>query len=243
MGYSRISLPAIAGIGTRKTERIAMKKVLLALCLALFAPALAHAESRTLTMAGHGEVRAAPDMVRLTAGVVSQAPTAAAALAANSARMKAVFAALDKLGTRPNDIQTRNFSVSPRYAGGDTPRLTGYEVSNQVSVRLSDTARLGAALDALVTAGANRIDGVDFAIAAPAPLLEKARAEAVADAKARAGTYARAAGVTLGPILSISEGGAGPVAPRPMMFAAKAVPVAAGEESVSADVTLVWEIR
>jgi uncharacterized protein YggE len=101
-----------------------MRTALLVLCLTLLAPVLAHAENRTLTMTGHGEVRAAPDMVRLTAGVVSQAPTAAAALAANSARMRDMLAALEKLSVPRNNIQTSNFSVSPRYAGGDTPRLT-----------------------------------------------------------------------------------------------------------------------
>jgi uncharacterized protein YggE len=160
--------------------------------------------------------------------------------------MKAVFTAIEKLGVPQKDIQTTSFNVSPRYASGDAPRLTGYDVTNQVTVRLSDVSRLGAALDALVTAGANRMNGIDFAIAEPAPLLDKARADAVADARARAETYARAAGVTLGPVQSISEGGSGPVPLRmaaPMAFAAKAVPVAAGEESVSADVTLVWEIH
>ena len=105
---------------------------------------------------------------------------------------------------------------------------------------------LFARLDALVTAGANQMNGINFSIREPAPLLEKARAAAVADARARAETYAKAAGVTLGPVQSISEG-SGAEPPRPMYrmaaMAERSVPVATGEESVTADVSIVWEIR
>jgi uncharacterized protein YggE len=207
------------------------------------------ASSRSLTMSGQGEVRAAPDTVTLSAGVTSQAPTAAAALAANTARMQSVFAALKKLGVQDKDMQTANFAVSPQTADGNnqTPHVTGYQVSNQLRLRLDDVSKLGPALDALVTAGANQMNGIDFAIKDAAPLLAEARADAVTDARAKAETYAKAAGVSLGPILSISEnGGQGP---RPVFMAmqmahgAKSVPVAAGEESITAEVSIVWEIR
>lgn len=225
-----------------------MKAMIFAALLAVLSPALA-AAPRTLSMSGHGEVQAAPDQAQVTAGVTTAAPTAAAALSANTARMKTVFAALEKMGVPERNIQTVNFSVSPQYTNGadnQPPRLTGYQVSNDVSLRLDNVGRLGAALDALVGAGANQMNGISFSIRDPAPLLDKARADAVANARARAQTYARAAGVTLGPILSISEGGGD--APRPlykavMMSAARAVPVAAGEESVTADVAMVWEIQ
>lgn len=226
-----------------------MKYLIFAALLAA-SPALAQAEPRTLAMGGHGEVKAAPDQVDITAGVTTSAATAAAALAANSARMKTVFAALARLGVPEKNIQTSSFSVSPQYGNGannEAPRLTGYQVSNNVSLRLDDVGKLGGALDALVTAGANQMNGISFSIKDPAPLLAEARAQAVADAKARAETYARAAGVTLGPILSISEGGGDMPRPllraAPMAFAAKAVPVAPGEESVAADISIVWEIH
>jgi hypothetical protein len=212
--------------------------------------AFAQAAPRTLTMSGLGEVRAAPDMVTLSAGVTSQAPTAAAALSANSARMQSVFAALKKLGVADKDMQTSNFSVSPQMTAGisgQPARLTGYEVHNQVRVRLDNVGMLGAALDTLVTAGANQMNGIDFAIKDPAPLLAQARSGAVADALAKAQVYAKAASVSLGPILSISENdneGPRPLyRAAPMMMAAKAVPVAAGEESVNANVSIVWEIH
>jgi len=221
----------------------------LAWMAALSSPAWA-ADLRTITMSGHGEMKAAPDQAQVNAGVTSGAPTAAAALTANTALMKGVFDALRKMGVPERAIQTVNFSVSPQYTGGannERPRLTGYQVNNEVSVRLDDVSKLGAALDALVSAGANQMNGINFSIREPAPLLEKARAAAVADARTRAETYAKAAGVSLGPVQSISEGG-GSEPPRPMyrvmaMAADRSVPVAAGEQSVTADVSVVWEIH
>ena len=222
----------------------------LALAVVLISPALAaDPVPRTLSMNGHGELRTAPDVATVNAGVTTSAPTAAAALAANSSRMTGVFAALRKMGVAEKNIQTTGFNISPQYTNGDNNnprRLTGYQVNNEVSVRLEDVSKVGAGLDALVAAGANQMNGISFDIAAPAPLLEKARADAIADARARAETYARAAGVTLGAILSISEG-AGAEPPRPlykvMAMSAAPTPVAAGQQSVTADVSVVWEIR
>lgn len=221
-----------------------------ALAASLATPAMAADPTvRTLSMSGHGEVRTAPDVATVNAGVTTNAPTAAGALAANSSRMNTVFAALKKMGVAEKNIQTVGFSVSPQYTNGDNNaprRLTGYQVSNDVSVRLDDVARVGAALDALVNAGANQMNGISFDIGTPGPLLEKARADAIADARSRAQTYAKAAGVTLGAIISISEGG-GSEPPRPMYrmmaMASAPTPVAAGQQSVTADVSVVWEIH
>ncbi len=224
----------------------------LALILALGGAALAQTATpplRTITMSGTGTVKGPPDMADISAGVTTEAPTAAAALAANTAAMNRVFTALEKQGIARRNIQTSNFSVSPNYASrtpNEAQRLVGYRVGNQVHVILEDVTKVGAALDALVAAGANQMNGLNFSIKEPAPLLAKARVEAVADARLRAQQYAAAAGVTLGPIQSISENG-GFEPPRPMYrvmaMAAESVPVSAGEESVNAGVTIVWEIR
>ena len=119
-------------------------------------------------MTGHGEVKAAPDMATVNAGVTTAAPTAAAALSADNARMNQMFDALRKMGIPDRDIQTSGFSVSPQYTNGEANnprRLTGYQVSNEVSVRLDDVTQLGAALDTLVGAGTNQMNGVSFDIA------------------------------------------------------------------------------
>ena len=213
---------------------------------ALSFPALA-ADPHTITMTGHGEVKAVPDTAIVNAGVTTSAPTAAAALSANSVRMNQVFEALKKLGIPDRNIQTTGLSVFPQYTNADNNnprRLTGYQVNNQVSVRLADASRAGAMVDTLVSAGTNQMNGISFDLSEPAPLLEKARTQAVADARTRAETYAKAAGVTLGPIVSISEGGE--AQPRPLyraMALAAPTPIAPGEQGVTADVTVVWEIH
>lgn len=221
----------------------------LTIALALAAPAAAQTTPpRTLTMTGTGNAKAAPDMADISAGVTSTAPTAAAALAANTQAMNRVLAALERLGVARRNIQTSNFSVAPEYANrlpNEQPRLSGYRVSNQLHVILDEVSRVGTVLDALVTAGANQMNGLNFTFKDPAPLLARARADAVADAKLRAQQYAAAAGLTLGPIQSLTEGGA--ETPRPMYrvmaMAAAPAPIEAGEESVSATVSIVWEIR
>jgi uncharacterized protein YggE len=205
---------------------------------------------RVLTVSGSGEVKGIPDQAQISTGVVSQASTAAAALASNSRAMTSVFDALKRAGFAEKNIQTSNFSVSPQY-GSAKPngpqRIMGYQVSNTVTVMVDRLDRVGPALDALVAAGSNQIDGPSFSIGDPKPLLAKAREEAVKDATARAQTLASAAGVALGPIVSISEGG-GYAPPQPlvrgvMTMAAPPPPVAAGEETVSAAVSITWEIH
>ncbi len=202
-----------------------------------------------LTVSGEGEASATPDQAQLSAGVVSEAKTAAGALAENSRQMNAVFAALKRMGIPDKAIQTAGFSVSPQYPpyNSKEPRhIIGYQVSNSVSVKVDDLSRLGPALDALVAAGANQVNSISFSIRDSHALQAKAREAAVKDAMAKAETYAHAAGVTLGPIASISESSSS--APRPIMMRAAmamdggAPPMAAGEETVSADVTMSWEI-
>lgn len=220
------------------------------LALALLMPgwAAAQEQQHIITMSGHGEAHGQPDAAMLSAGVSVDAPTAAAALTDANKDMQTILAALKKLGVADRDIQTRNFSVHPQFANGNgqAPHVTGYQVTNQVQVRLADIGKLGATLDALVAAGANQINGVNFSIHDRAALLAEARVDAVADARAKAETFAKAAGVTLGAILSITENGNG--GPRPMVFAAPmakmaSVPVALGEETINADVTITWEIK
>ena len=221
--------------------------LILAAFAAFATPVAAQTAPHTLAMSGSGEMRAAPDSATLSAGVSSSAPTAAAALAANNARMQKALAALKVQSIADRDMQTGNFSVSPQYANeqNQPQRLTGYQVSNQLQIRLNDVAALGPTLDRLVAAGANQINSVNFAIRDSAALLNDALGRVLADARAKAKTYAKAANVTLGPILSISEDGGN--APRPMMAMAmraeKFTPIMAGEESISANVSIIWAIQ
>ncbi|HSZ74053.1 MAG TPA: SIMPL domain-containing protein [Rhizomicrobium sp.] len=228
-----------------------------ALAGALAMACAAHADPTNLhilTVSGQGEAHGVPDEAQLSAGVVTQAKTAAAALAANSRAMNDVFAAIRKIGVPEKSIRTSNFAVSPQYApyrsnGADdnAQRIIGYQVSNQVTVILDDVSKVGPTLDALVSSGANQANSIGFGIRDQKPLLEQARADAVKDAMARAQTLARAADVTLGPILSIQEDSGGyerPIMAGKMAFAAAAPsPIAAGEDTINAGVTMSWEIK
>lgn len=223
---------------------------------AAFAPlaaAYAADTAHTITVIGEGEAKGVPNQAHLSAGVTTTATTAEAALSENARKMNGVFAALKRMGVPQKSIQTSNFSVSPQYPpynqnATGPQRIVGYQVSNEVDVTLDDVKKLGSALDALVAAGANQINSVSFAIRDPSELLASARESAVADAIKRAQTYAHAADVTLGSVVSIQEGVT--ESPRPMFRmaamaapASDATPTAAGEQSVTATVTIVFEIK
>jgi uncharacterized protein len=223
--------------------------------LPLVAPAPSDAQEQTprrLVVTGTGEASARPDVAVISAGVVAQADTASAALAENTQAMNRVFEQLRAAGLPAEDLQTAQFAVVPLYENRQPdpqttkpPRIVGYQVSNQVSARVRDIDRLGATLDALVGAGANSIDGLNFDLADPKQVLGEARDAAVADALAKAKRYAAAAGVRLGAIMSIEESGAYPP-PRPMMRAeamAADVPIAPGQTELSASVTITFALE
>ncbi len=227
-------------------RHLAIACLVLALPLALAAPAAADSP-HTLSVTGQGEAKAAPDEATLSAGVVTAGRTAAYALAANARAMNAVMATLTRAGVAQKDIQTSGFSVEPQYTDAtakNPARLTGYRVTDDVAVRVDDLDHLGATLDALVSSGANSIGDIGFGLKDPKPMMAQAREAAVADAIARAQALAKAAGVTLGPILSINDGAQEPI--RVSAFTgnmAAATPIAQGENTISAVVTITWEIH
>jgi uncharacterized protein YggE len=208
------------------------------------------APMRTLTVNGEGEAAGRPDQARITAGVSTASATAKDALARNNARMAEVIATLKKLGIAAEDIQTSNFSLNPVYAQQQPgeqgpPRIAGYQVSNSVTVVVNDLAALGGILDQVVQMGSNAVNGIEFTFKDPKSLQGKAREAAVADARARAETYAKAAGVSVGRVLSISE--TGRAQPYPVAYAARAeassdVPVEPGSQKLSQSVTVVFAI-
>ena len=214
----------------------------------------------TLTLSGHGEAFVSPDQAVVTSGVVTSAPTARDALAANTRDMASLVDLIRSFGVEDRDIQTSGFSVSPEYVYSNEPNSNGYQkppkivsyrVSNNVTVRVRDLEDLGAILDGMVAEGANAIDGVQFSVGETGKLLDEARRKAFADAKRKADIYAASAGIELGRILTMSEGG-GYQPPQPYMMketmamdamaGAAPVPVQAGELTFSIDVNVQWEL-
>ncbi|QIG46323.1 SIMPL domain-containing protein [Nordella sp. HKS 07] len=197
-------------------------------------------------------MKSKPDMAVVNVGVMSQAKTAREALTENTAAMQKIFAALKAAGIEDKDIQTSNFNVNPRYQydqnNAQPPRVVGYDVSNMVSVSVRKLDTLGQVLDTMVSEGSNQINGIGFVISDDEKLQDEARKLAVADAERKAKLYAATVGVTLGQIMSVSEGNFQP--PQPVFYgkavrqdSAGNVPVAAGELTVAADVNITWEIK
>ncbi|WP_374126995.1 SIMPL domain-containing protein [Sphingomonas sp. 28-62-11] len=179
------------------------------------------ADGTILDVIATGETTRVPDLATIRAGVVTQAPTAAAALAENARRMSSVLAALKKAGVLPRDMMTTAATLSPqyRYADNQPPAITGYQATNMVSIRFRDVAASGPVLDVLVAQGANQIEGPTLSLAQPDAAMDDARTDAVKRARERAMLYARAADLTVSRIVSISEAGDQSTAPEPMMYA------------------------
>ena len=183
--------------------------------------------STLLSLSAEGRSNRTPDLAIFTSGVVTQGKTAAEAMADNARAMERVIAALKRSGIAERDIQTSAISLSPRYSNPDrdaqlrarqtgqpyvapadqTPRIIGYEARNSVTVRVRDLARMGSTIDTLIAAGANEVNGPSFTLDEQKQALDEARVSAVATGRERAELYARAAGMRVARILSISEGG------------------------------------
>ena len=214
------------------------------------APALAEADfPSAISVTGEAQVSAPPDLAQLDAGVASDGKTAREAAEANNAAMSKVLAALKGAGLEDKDYQTSRLSLQPQYAPnrpGPSP-IVGYRASNRVSIKLHDVAKVASVIDTLVTAGANDVGNINFTVTQASKLLDDAREKAIADARRKAEIYAKAAGVTLGAPLSISEEGApAPVFRAKMMRAAPmetSTPIAQGEETLSVTVAVTWAIK
>ena len=238
----------------------------LALALALPGVAMAHdAQSGPVVAAGNtllavsaeGRSTRTPDLAGFSAGVTTQGKTAGAAMAANAAAMSKVIAELKKAGIADKDIQTSSINLNPIYGQPvidpqgqmiQEPRIVGYQANNTVSVKQRDLKGFGKVLDALVAAGANQINGPSFQMDKPELALDEARTNAMKAARARAELYAKAAGLRVVRILTISEGG-GYQPPMPVMFAksemagdAASTPISAGQVEAQVSVAVQFEL-
>jgi hypothetical protein len=204
--------------------------VLLALALAVGSalPKTALAEDpaspRLISVTGEALLQVKPDMAAITFGVQTQAATAQDAQKDNAGRMTAVINALVAKGIAKDDIQTSNFSLHPVYewqGERDSKQvLVGYRCSNNVIVRLKDIANIGPVIDAATEAGANNIGGISFGLLDPKPQQDALLAEAVKNAREKAEIMAKAAGVNIISVYTISDGysNVSPVVERSMMM-------------------------
>ncbi len=216
------------------------------------------AGSTVLSLTAEGRSNKVPDLAVFSAGVTSQGKTAGEALSANAADMNRVIAALKRSGIADRDIQTSNLNLNPVYSqprllangqyDNEPQRIVGYQVNNTVTVRQRKLDQFGKVIDTLVTAGANQVNGPSFQMDNADAALDEARIDAMKKARDRANLYARAAGLKVARILTISESGG--YAPQPPIMYARAeksdaaasTPIAAGEVSMNASVTVTFEL-
>ncbi|MFN3213458.1 MAG: SIMPL domain-containing protein [Henriciella sp.] len=206
----------------------------------------------TLSISAEGSVNREPDIAFLNAGVQTQGETAQTAMSANATAMNGVFEALEAANVDRKDMQTSNFSLQPQYdysnrQSGQPPRLTGYQASNQLTVRVRDLDTLGETMDALVSAGGNTFSGLRFALEDDRAAKNAARDIAMKEAIARAELYAAASGYEVARVVTISESGG--YSPQPMAMMAQArsaessTPIASGEVGYSVSVNVTFELR
>jgi uncharacterized protein YggE len=216
----------------------------------LAAPALAQTmPPPAISVTGEATVSVAPDQAQIDGGVTSDAKTAREASDANNAAMGKVLLALKGAGIEEKDYQTSRLSLQPQFAtpkaAERTPGIVGFRASNRVTVKIRDVAKIANVIDVLVGAGANEIGGINFTVTQASKHLDEAREKAIADARRKAEIYAKAAGVTLGEPISISEEGAAVPVFRGKMAApmAAGAQVAPGEETLSVTVSVSWAIK
>ena len=213
-------------------------------------PMTVPSDGTLLSVAAQAEARRTPDIANVSAGVVTQAADANAAMRENAAQMAKVVAAIRAAGVAERDVQTAGVNLNPqyRYAENQPPVITGYQASNTVNVVVRDIAKLGRILDALVATGANQVNGPTFDIDKKDPVYDEARRAALDKARQRADMYAQALGLRVRRIVSIDEtGGMGIPRPVPMMAMAKmerdvATPISPGENVLSVNLDVVFEL-
>ncbi len=203
-----------------------------------------------ISVTGTGKVNVKPDIAISTIGIQVTGSSLSDAQSQANSKMSAVIDKIKSMGVADKDIQTTNYSVQPitnqPKSGDETPTITGYRISNQVSVTVRKVENLGKILDAAVAAGANNIYGISFSVSDPTTYEQQARAAAMKDAIDKATELAKAGGITLGKIVSISETTS---APSPVFRAALAssaagsVPVETGETQISISVDVRFAIQ
>ena len=206
-----------------------------------------------ITVSGEGKVTGKPDVAQLTLGVSVLRPTVAAARDQAASSLTAMTNAVKADGVADKDIQTQQLNIQPEYDySNNKQRLTGFRVTNTVSVKVRNIDSTSKVVDDAVAAGGDdtQLQGISFTIDKPDDLKQQARQLAVADAKAKAQTLASASGVSVGDAIDINEGGgvqpvvySGAAYDAAKSVAAPATPIQPGELDITIDVNITWAIK
>jgi uncharacterized protein len=204
-----------------------------------------------LSVSAEAKATRVPDVASMSSGVVTQAADANSALRANAEEMNKMMAAVKAAGIAERDVQTSGINIYPQYhyVENQPPKITGYQASNTVTLKVRDISKLGKVLDALVASGANQVNGPNFEIDEPEAAYDEARRNALKKAQERAEMYAKTLGLRVRRIVSIDEGGGyqPPVPVRMMAMKSSAMeamdtPVSPGESTLTANLNVVFEL-
>jgi len=200
----------------------------------------------TVTASGSGTVSAVPDVAVMSFGVSAKSDNAKSALDSVSGKATKVSDALKKAGVADKDIQTQNISIYPQTDQNN--KVTGYQASLSVTAKVRDLAKLSSVIGAASSAGVDSVSGPTFSISEDAPYTDQAVQKAVDDARRTASAMAKAAGKTVGAVVSMTNNGSSPVSPVPFAAAldsqaAKAVPIQPGQLDVTSNLTVVFELK
>lgn len=212
-----------------------------------------NSQQQGIWVSGEGKVMAVPDIATLRLGIVAEEASVAEAQAQAAKAMDEVMTALAENGIAKKDIQTQYFSIQ-RITRWDSQKqeevITGYRVTNMVTAKIRDIDKAGAIIDAVAEAGGDltRIDSISFSVDDPSPYYQEARAEAMADAKAKASQLAELADVTLGKPTYISESYYSPPVVSRAAYEMKAeaaveTPISPGEMEISISVQVAYAIK
>ncbi len=218
----------------------------------------------TIAVSGYGEAMAVPDIATFTFSVMSEKSTVAQAQADATQKANATTEYLKKAGIDEQDIQTSDYSVNPQYdwvqgacVNGNCPNgrqvLRGYQVRQTTTVKVRDTESAGELLGGVGTAGATEVSGLTFTFDDPHAVEDEARGKAIADAKSKADELARELGVSLVRVVSFNENsggyptpvayGRGSVAVEQAMDSKAAPDISVGQNKVTSNVSVTYEIR
>ena len=203
---------------------------------------------RIVQVTGSGKASGTPDVVRLALGVTTDGDDVSSALREVGARVQAIGAAARAQDVRGNDISSTGAGVHPRY-DRDGQRVVGYQANHRLGIIVRDVDRVGAVVDAVAGVAGNSlsVDSIQLDLSDVSALQDEARSAAFLDARAKAVQYAALSDATLGAVMSVVEGAVAGGPARPMMRMAlatadSAMPVEAGEQTVTASVTVTWAL-
>ena len=207
-------------------------------------------ELRTFSVLGEGKEVVVPNIAEIRIGVISEGLDLTTLQKENSEKMNKIINFLKEKGIDEKDIQTENYSVTPKYDYSKSPyRIVGYTISQDLRVKVRDLSKIGEILSQAVNYGANNISGPNFTVDDKEVYLEKAREKAIKNAKEKAEKIAKTAGFKLGKIISIIE--SSPFEPIPVMLKEMGTggplisqpQIEPGSQEIKVQVTITYEIK